>query len=254
MPSAFLLLLFATMLHFPERAAAQPVAGSRQLVCAVAPDWDSHRGVMRLFERSGRRWESASGFVPVLYGKNGLAWGRGLAAGSEPAIYKREGDRRAPAGAFAIGTVYSSDAALPGHSRMPHRRTGPRDAWIDDPAHPLYNQHIVIDDPANPPPWFGKGRMKIEDPVYRWLVEIRHNRDDIEPGAGSAIFFHIRRGADRPTHGCTTMAEEHLGRLIEWLDPAARPVYVLLPEAAYRTVWRQWDLPGPELAIPTRAN
>src|SRR3712207_9253115 len=76
-----------------------------------------------------------------------------------------------------------------------------------------YNKHIVIPDPANPPPWFEKQKMRHGDFAYRWLVEIRHNSDPPVAGDGSAIFFHIRRGVTRPSVGCTTMAENDLVRV-----------------------------------------
>ena len=90
--------------------------------------------------------------------------------------------------------------------------------------------------------------MRHNDFAYRWLVEIRHNSDPPVPGAGSAIFFHIRRGLNRPTSGCTTMAEGDLVRLITWLRADSHPCYALLPAAEYRKKWRFWNLPDPEKA------
>jgi hypothetical protein len=77
-------------------------------------------------------------------------------------------------------------------------------------------------------------------------VEIRHNADPPEPGLGSAIFFHTRRGETRPTWGCTTMAKEDLVALIRWLRAEAHPHYALLPWKEYRKKWNQWGLPAPE--------
>jgi hypothetical protein len=106
-------------------------------------------------------------------------------------------------------------------------------------------------DPARPPDWFPRQRMKPEDPVYRWLLEIRHNADPPVPGAGSAIFFHIRRGANRPTAGCTTMAEADLIRVLRWLRAERRPAYALLPREEYAARWERWGLPAPDL-FPAR--
>lgn len=235
--------------------APAPASAPRQMVVSVAPDWNAQRGHMRLFDLSeSGRWVPASPHIPVLFGKNGLAWGRGLASGTTPPLFKTEGDGRAPAGIFRIGKIYTPDPALPGGADYPFVRIGARDAWIDDVESPLYNQHVVIPDPRNPPPWFEKQRMKVGDFAYRWLVEIRHNRDDIVRGAGSAIFFHIRRGVTRPTHGCTTMAEEDLAAMIRWLRADAAPVYALLPAREYRELWRKWRLPPPDLAIPAAAG
>jgi L,D-peptidoglycan transpeptidase YkuD (ErfK/YbiS/YcfS/YnhG family) len=220
----------------------------RQLVVSIAPDWNSKNGRLQCFERSGSGWQAALPAWPVLYGKNGLAWGRGVKGADEPGLRKSERDGRAPAGLFQIGKIYTYDATLPSGAQYPFHTVTKRDAWVDDIHSPHYNQHVVIDDPENPPPWFEKQKMRHNDFAYRWLVEIRHNADPPLPGAGSAIFFHIRRGAQRPTAGCTTMAEENLVRLICWLRAEKQPHYVLLPRSEYEAKWKAWELPAPEEA------
>jgi L,D-peptidoglycan transpeptidase YkuD (ErfK/YbiS/YcfS/YnhG family) len=89
--------------------------------------------------------------------------------------------------------------------------------------------------------------MRPGDFAYHWLIEIRHNSDAPIPGDGSAIFFHIRRGVDRPTTGCTTMAEENLVHIIKWLRAAKNPCYVLLPDGVYESKWQKWNLPSPAI-------
>jgi len=215
-----------------------------QLLVATAPDWDSMRGEMRLFERTrGGTWSQQGAPIPVLFGKNGVAWGTGLAGQGEPGLRKKERDGRAPAGVFRIGKIYTYDAQLPAGANFPFRQVSAADAWIDDPTLPDYNRHVIIPDPANPPPWFEKQKMRHNDFAYRWLVEVRHNSDPPVPGEGSAIFFHIRRGESRPTAGCTTMAEDQLVRVIKWLRVERKPCYALLPVVAYREKWQAWNLP-----------
>ena len=226
----------------------------RQLIVGIAPEWSSAQGTLQRFERDDRgRWVKVGETVPVLFGKRGLAWGRGAlepgAASTGPT--KGEADGRSPAGAFALGTIFGNDAALPAGADFPYHQVTDRDAWPDDPANPFYNRHIVID-AGNPPEWFATQRMRTGDPAYRWRVEIRHNAEPaIEPGAGSATFFHIRRGPTHPTAGCTTMAEPALRDLVVWLRATARPHYVLLPRAEYVRLWRTWNLPDPALTIAT---
>jgi hypothetical protein len=172
-----------------------------QLILGIAPTWNSMRGELRLLERTrGGDWVSVAGPFPVLFGKNGIAWGTGLVGQNEPGLRKKERDGRAPAGVFEIGQVFG------------------------------YNPHL----PAG------------GDYPYEWLIEIRHNSDPPVPGAGSAIFFHIRRGENRPTTGCTTMAKENLVKLITWLRANRHPCYALLPAAEYDKKWRSWNLPSPE--------
>ena len=218
-----------------------------QLIVAIAPTWNSMQGRLKLFERSrGGVWESVSGEVPVLFGKNGVAWGSGLAGQGEPGLRKKERDGRAPAGIFRIGKIYTYDAELPVGADFPFHQVTRADAWVDDVNSPDYNRFVTIDDPSHPPPWFEKQKMRHNDFAYRWLVEIRHNSDPPHPGAGSAIFFHIRRGVKRPSAGCTTMAEQDLVNLITWLRADRHPCYTLLPAAEYRERWRSWSLPEPE--------
>ena len=238
-----LLLLIASSV----RAAGVP-AECQQLIVAIAPDWDSMHGVLRRFERSDDgAWRAVSEPMPVLFGKNGLAWGRGLAGQDEAGRHKTERDGRAPAGIFRIGKIYTYDPALPPGANFPFHQVTKADAWIDDPSRPDYNRFVTIDDPEHPPSWFRKQKMRHNDFAYRWLVEIRHNSDPPVPNEGSAIFFHIRRGVQRPTSGCTTMAEGELVRMIKWLRADRVPCYVLLPVAVYREKAAVWHLPAPEL-------
>ncbi|HVF70216.1 MAG TPA: L,D-transpeptidase family protein [Chthoniobacterales bacterium] len=217
-----------------------------QLIVGTGADWNSMRGKLQLFERTGGgSWNAVGAEVPVLFGKNGMAWGSGLAGQDESGLRKAERDGRAPAGVFRIGKVYTYDAKLPAGADFPFHQVTKADAWVDDVKHPEYNRHVVIPDPANPPPWFEKQKMRHNDFAYRWLVEIRHNSDPPAPGAGSAIFFHIRRGVARPSAGCTTMAESDLVKMITWLRAGRRPCYVLLPEAEYARKWQGWHLPPP---------
>jgi L,D-peptidoglycan transpeptidase YkuD (ErfK/YbiS/YcfS/YnhG family) len=218
-----------------------------QLIVGTAPDWNSMHGRLQLFERShGQEWRPVSEEVPALFGKDGVAWGSGLAGQGEPGLRKKERDGRAPAGIFRIGKVYTYDAQLPPGSDYPFHQVTRADAWVDDVKSPDYNRFVTIDDPSHSPPWFEKQKMRHNDFAYRWLVEIRHNSDPPVPGAGSAIFFHIRRGVNRATSGCTTMAEGDLVRLIVWLRADRHPCYVLLPAAQYGEKWRLWHLPRPD--------
>jgi len=217
-----------------------------QLVVSIAPDWNSPEGRLQCFERSGKNWRPIGEPIRVLYGKNGLAWGRGERGTAESGPAKREKDKRAPAGVFKIGKIYTYDRALPAGADYPFHTITEKDAWIDDPANPFYNQHVEID-PANPPPWFEKQRMRLNDPPHRWLIEIRHNADPPVAGAGSAIFFHIQRGPNRPSAGCTVMPEASIIRLIQWLRAPANPHYVLLPREEYLRRWKVWRLPSPEV-------
>src|SRR5438270_7515088 len=122
-----------------------------QLIVGIAPDWNSMRGQVQLFERpNGGNWSAVSQQIPALFGKNGLAWGAGIAGQDEPGLRKRERDGRAPAGIFRIGEVFTYDAALPPGVDYPFHQVSEADVWSDDPRSLNYNRHIVID-PRNLP-------------------------------------------------------------------------------------------------------
>jgi len=239
-------VLFSGLVVIGSNARADGVPGNcSQLIVATAADWNSTRGKLQLFERAKDNWTAVDAPAPVLFGKNGLAWGSGLAGQNEPGVHKKERDGRAPAGIFAIGEVFGYEPKLPPGGDYPYHQVTEADVWSDDPRSPSYNRHIVID-PKNPPDNYTHEKMRSGDFAYHWLIEIRHNSDPPLPGAGSAIFFHIRRGVNRATTGCTTMAQPELVKLISWLRASQHPCYVLLPIDEYQKKWRQWDLPSPE--------
>jgi len=238
--------LCAALVFLLSNACADGVPGDcAQLLVGIAPTWDSMHGRLQLFERArGADWAAVAPSFPVLFGKNGVAWGTGLAGQNEPGLRKKERDGRAPAGIFEIGEVFGYDQKLPPGGDYPYHQVTEADVWSDDPRSPNYNRHIVID-PKNPPDNYTHEKMRSGDFAYHWLIEIRHNSNPPVPGAGSAIFFHIRRGVNRPTTGCTTMAEPELVRIIAWLRAIRHPCYVLLPGAEYEKKWRVWNLPPP---------
>jgi L,D-peptidoglycan transpeptidase YkuD (ErfK/YbiS/YcfS/YnhG family) len=240
-------ILCALLITSSGHAAGVP-DDCTQLLLATSPHWNSIQGELRLYERArGGKWTAEGEPIAVLFGKNGLAWGTGVAGQDERGLHKKERDGRAPAGVFRIGQVFTYDPQLPPGSDYPFHQVTEADVWSDDPRSPNYNRHIVID-PKNPPDNYTHERMRSGDFAYRWLIEVRHNSDPPVPGEGSAIFFHIRRGVTRPTAGCTTMAEENLVRVIKWLRAARKPCYALLPVNEYETKWQAWNLPAP----PTR--
>jgi len=242
------------MVSFSAQAMAQgdpPTISGRvaQLVVSVADGWNSSGARMVCYQRTHERapWKPVlfSKSIPVLLGKSGLGWGLGVLPrpAQSKAPIKKERDKRAPAGCFVIGRILGNPSALPEGSQYPYRQITKWDAWVDDVNNPYYNQHYVAD-PNNVPPWFNKQKMRHGDAAYTYLVEIQHNTNPIVKGAGSAIFFHIRRGPSRVTSGCTTMEKKNLVAMIQWLRPQDWPHYVLLPKAEYVQLSAPWKLPS----------
>src|SRR5256885_5950748 len=94
-------------------AAADPLRTSRQCLVVVADNWNANTGTLRAFERTSSRsgWQRHGGPVPVVLGKKGMSWGRGLVEFSA-AARKVEGDNKAPAGIFRLAAPLRSLAGI----------------------------------------------------------------------------------------------------------------------------------------------
>lgn len=239
-----LLAIAATIAMIMPAAAFEIPSSSRQLILGIADDWNSSKATLRLYEKSGAKWQPVGDPWPSRLGKNGLVWGRGLHPVPAGATTKKEGDMRAPAGVFSVGGAWGYQASIPKHPKLFYRQVTPRDLWVEDPQSPHYNRNLILDrDPATA--WEKKQQMKQSDPAHALKLFIAHNAPPkVIPNAGSSIFFHIwRAGGTKPTAGCTTMDEQKLRSLIARIDPTRHPVYVLLPSAEYEKYRAQWKLP-----------
>ena len=216
-----------------------------QVLVGVAEGWSSTAVRLQRWERAaGGEWKPFGSGWPGRLGGAGLIWGRGLHPTPAGVSLKREGDKRAPAGVFAIGTACGYDREIVRHPEQPYFQVTARDLWIEDPESPKYNQHIrLARDPATA--WEKKGQMRQGDYAHSLKLFIRLNAPPrVVPGGGSSIFFHIwRAGGGRASIGCTTMSEPKLRELIAWLNPRRLPVYVLLPRAEYEARRVAWGLP-----------
>lgn len=236
-----LLLFFATLLT--ARGFELP-AKSSQCVVGIAKDWNSSTVSLSTYEKRDGQWVKVSGPWQGRLGKDGLVWGLGASPLPAGARTKTEGDNRAPAGVFHLGGAWGYDATIRKHPNLFYRQVTPRDLWVEDVTSPSYNKHVVIDhDPATA--WEKKQQMKQGDYPQSLKLFIAHNAPPkVQPGAGSAIFFHIwRGGGSKATAGCTTMPEPQLRSLIQWIDPNRQPIYVLLPQAEYEARRQSWKLP-----------
>ncbi|MEM7012843.1 MAG: hypothetical protein AAF585_15315, partial [Verrucomicrobiota bacterium] len=141
-----ILLLVATATASAQQASKVPES-TQQLLVAIAKDWSSDRALMWAFNRNrdGAWTTEFDQPVAVLLGRTGLAWGRGVipAPKGSSAPNKKEGDRKTPAGLFAIGKMFGYPEKLPNGSKFPYRQVGRYDAWVDDPKNKYYNQHYI---------------------------------------------------------------------------------------------------------------
>jgi L,D-peptidoglycan transpeptidase YkuD (ErfK/YbiS/YcfS/YnhG family) len=69
--------------------------------------------------------------------------------------------------------------------------------------------------------------MKRDDNLYKYGIVVEYNMNPVIKGHGSAIFFHLWRGNEKPTEGCVALSEEDLVTILRWLNPASRPLVVM---------------------------
>jgi len=219
--------------------AEKSIDQSRQLIVVTTESWSDNHGTLRLFERAGGlAWRPVPPEVPVMLGRNGLAWGIGL---HEHAATKWEGDGRSPAGLFELERIYGRDAQLP-NERFPYRQLNDSMEGIDDPRSRFYNR-LVDSRFVKLRDWSHSEKVRRSNPMFRWCIEVKHNWQQ-RPAYGSCIYLHIWKAPDVPTSGCTAMSEAALTRIVSWLDARKRPLLIALPQAEFNhlrtAAWTDW--------------
>jgi L,D-peptidoglycan transpeptidase YkuD (ErfK/YbiS/YcfS/YnhG family) len=155
-----------------------------------------------------RGWLIAGGqAVPVALGRGGIR------------ANKREGDGGTPMGTFRPRQVWwRADRHPRPHTFLPIRAIGPEDAWCEDPSSRHYNQPVHLDRES------GGDRLRRDDHLYDFIVEIDHNNSPRIAGRGSAVFLHLARADFSPTAGCVSMTKSAMLRLLQRLGSETKIV------------------------------
>lgn len=230
------------------------LAHSTQMIVVTTSDWSAVEGRLRRYERTTEheKWRPVGDPISIVVGRNGLAWGIGIVptdnaqvrSASDPV--KREGDGRAPAGIFALGTAFGYASEPLQGLKMPYLNLTASIECVDDPGSKHYNR--IVDRSVVAPDWNSSEHMRNAGESYRLGVVVDHNgtvtgdRNPPKPGGGSCVFLHIWHRHEG-TAGCTAMSQPELETLLTWLDPAHKPVLVQLPEPAYERLINRWTLP-----------
>ena len=147
--------------------------------------------------RFSRRRESAPGLadgraltIPVALGRGGIL------------ANKREGDGGTPRGTSVPGNCGGAPTATAG--RRPFCRPGPSPARTPGARIPATAITISRSGSGD-----GQGgdRLKRDDHLYDFIIEIDHNTRPRIAGRGSAVFLHLARDNFGPTAGCVSMTE-----------------------------------------------
>jgi D-alanyl-D-alanine dipeptidase len=231
----------------PAHAAdrSKPVAHALQIVVVTGITWDSMEGRLERFERPKELdpWRLVGRAVPVAIGRGGFAWGRGAYDRNEVSGRDlTENDHRSPAGVFRIVQAFGTDpkSELP-DLRMPYLPIEEGHLCVDDPESGYYNRIVKLSD-IRSPDW--RSAEAMNNPLNGYNLGILFAQNTTPPVAdrGSCIFLHVGSPLGG-TEGCTTLEEAPLRELARWLDPAANPLLVQLPEDEYRRLRNRWGLP-----------
>jgi L,D-peptidoglycan transpeptidase YkuD (ErfK/YbiS/YcfS/YnhG family) len=145
--------------------------------------------------------------IPVALGRGGIR------------ANKREGDGGTPKGVFRpVRLWWRADRHPRPRTFLPVRAIGPDDAWCEDPADRHYNQPVQLASKQ------GGDRLRRDDHLYDYMVEIDHNTTPRIAGRGSAVFLHLARENFSPTAGCVSMTRAAMLRLLARLGPQTRIV------------------------------
>jgi L,D-peptidoglycan transpeptidase YkuD (ErfK/YbiS/YcfS/YnhG family) len=242
------LLLATACAHRPAaNGDAAHWSNAGQMVLVTTADWDAPTGTLRYFERAGSGWKQVGEGFDVTVGRTGTAWGIGLHAARSDGPVKREGDGKAPAGVFAIGTAFGYAAST--RTGLAYKGMVANDWCIDVPESAYYNR--IIDRSLVKAPHLDKSSEPMRrdihvdgDQRYREGFVIEHNTDGAVANGGSCIFAHLWKAPGEATAGCTAMAPDSMAPLLAWLDASKRPVFVELPQAQYAQLRTAWNLPA----------
>jgi L,D-peptidoglycan transpeptidase YkuD (ErfK/YbiS/YcfS/YnhG family) len=132
---------------------------------------------------------------------------------------KREGDGGTPRGTFRPRRLWwRADRHPRPRTFLPVRAIAPEDAWCEDPKSRHYNRPIRLERERD------GDRLKRDDHLYDFIVEIDHNNSPRIKGRGSAVFLHLARENFSPTAGCVSMTKSAMLRLLQRLGPHTKIV------------------------------
>ncbi len=153
-----------------------------------------------------RGWLTVGGqTIPVALGRGGII------------ANKREGDGGTPKGAFRPRRLWwRADRHKRPQTFLPARAIRPEDGWCEDPKSRHYNRPVRLDRHHS------GDRLKRDDHLYDFIVEIDHNTSPRIAGRGSAVFLHLARANFSATAGCVSMTKSAMLRLLRRLGPRTR--------------------------------
>jgi L,D-peptidoglycan transpeptidase YkuD (ErfK/YbiS/YcfS/YnhG family) len=140
--------------------------------------------------------------IPVVLGRGGIR------------ANKFEGDGGTPRGRFRLVRLWwRADRHPRPPTCLPASRITGDLAWCEDTSDRRYNRPFrrSATEPGD--------RLRRDDRLYDFIIEIDHNTRPRVKGRGSAVFIHVARPNRGPTAGCVALEFGELRRLLTALGP-----------------------------------
>lgn len=234
-----LVVLFLFPSFFDQQIDLNKKLKTSQIVIVTTSGWNSIDGKMDAYEWKNNKWVSVLRDIPIVTGRSGLAWGKGLHNEEfNKGKLKKEGDGNAPAGIFYLTGLFGYNDIL---SKMNSLKVDDRTFCVDDTLSSYYNQIVKLDSVKKD--WTSAETMRMKSDVYKYGIFVNYNVNPAEAGKGSCIFMHIWSESDSPTAGCTAMTEANILKLISFLDKKKNPVLVQIPQSEYHKLKQTYKLP-----------
>ena len=206
---------------------------SQQIILVVADDMNSSTAKLECYQNSTKIFKT----IEVNLGFNGLAWGLGeidITDKNSSKIFKREGDKRAPAGIFSLTKRFGYSQIS--DSKMPYLFATKSLICVDDPNANSYNRIINATGDEKSFEY-----MRRDDDLYKYGIVVGHNLE-AKKGYGSCIFLHVQRDKHSPTMGCTSMQEKEIKKIVQWLDKEQHPILIQIPKQSAKRVLKLYPV------------
>ncbi|QOP40546.1 L,D-transpeptidase family protein [Sulfurimonas marina] len=201
---------------------------SSQILLVVADDFNASKAQLRAYEDDKLVFKN----IDVNLGKNGLGWGLGIITiphkSDEP--IKMEGDKKAPAGIFKLGSAFGYEKEL--SLNLSYLYADENLICVDESDSKYYNRFLNSAEGIK-----SFENMKRKDNQYKYGVVVIHNNEQIKK-RGSCIFIHIQKAKNAGTAGCTSMNEKDLLKVIKWLDKDKNPILIQVPKMYLKEVYK----------------
>lgn len=196
---------------------------SSQILLVVNKNINSYNAKVFGLEKQQENWRPVFRPMAAFIGENGLVTPE----------EKKEGDNKTPTGIYPLKRTFGYFQKI--NSKMPYIQVTDDDIWITDSKSDEYNK-LVKKNKTNMTIF---ENMKRDDNLYEYGIVIEYNTDNVEKGKGSGIFLHVW-GWPCTTTGCVALEERSILKILEWLDPAKKPLVIIGSEVTLESILRNY--------------